>query len=384
MNAAESTPQAEALQGTFRNFPLSDLLGLVSQQKRTGVLHLSANDEQAIDVTFRKGLIIKAKKARPKARELFGNLLVEANLITDAQRSRAVDEQRRTLKQLGEILVDQGALSREELRTFINLQSQETLYQPFEWSDGAWKFTEVEQGDDFESMPPLDCETVVKEGLRRQAAWPALRRRFPSHTVAFKRVKPLPVPGSPSLVKAQKKGLVLGAKERRVYALAEPGVPLSSIIALSRIGEFETLSSASHLYDGGIRKVIVTAGDEVGDGRSLWSRLQGQAKNAALVILAMAMAAASVFLFQWRAAEADTGLAERSTAQREILEQAQHKRLSIAIEAYRQGHGTLPESLETLVDAGLLTPRDMSYPFRSHYVYRPQKDGTYLLLPPVR
>ena len=67
--------------------------------------------------------------------------------------------------------------------------------------------------------------------------------------MAFKRVKPLPVPGSPSLVKAQKKGLVLGAKERRVYALAEPGVPLSSIIALSRIGEFETLSSASHLYE---------------------------------------------------------------------------------------------------------------------------------------
>ena len=383
MNTAEPAPHAEALQGTFRNFPLSDLLALVSQQKRTGVLHLSADDEQAIDVTFRKGLIIKAKKARPKARELFGNLLVEAGLITDAQRSRAVDEQRRTLKQLGEILVDQGALSREELRNFINLQSQETLYQPFEWSDGAWKFTEVEQGDDFESMPPLDCVSVVKEGLRRQAAWPALRRRFPSHAAAFKRVKPLPVPGSPSLVKAQKKGLILGARERRIYALAEPGVPLSSIAAMSRIGEFETLAAASHLYDGGFLKIVVTASDE-GDGKSLWRKLQGQAKNAALVLVALTMAAAAVFLMQWRAAEDGAGLSEGDAALREIVESAQHKRLSIAIEAYRQSRGTLPGSLEELVDAGLLAPRDTSYPFRSRYVYRPQKDGSYLLLAPVQ
>lgn len=387
----EQPQKPTSLKGVFKTFPLQDLLLLVSQQRRTGVLHLTEGEDGAIDMTFREGMLIKAKKARPKARELFGNLLVEARLITDAQRALAVDEQRRTLKQLGEILVDMGALSREALREFVHLQTMEAIYQPFEWGpDGAWEFTEISLGDDFEGVLPMDCASIVKEGLRRRTIWPALRRRFKTQQVTFRRVKPFPPPGSPALVKAQKKGNILGARERRIYSLAEPGVSLANIVALSKVGEFESLCALDDLYDAGLIRLGPLQGMESSEARGgLLSNLRGKAGAIAFALATLALGAFSV----WRgmggtiggaAVGAPIGAQEGELAIQEILGGAQTSRISLAIETYRIRTGKIPGSLQDLVDMGLLSQRDMSYPFKAKYVYRPQKDGSYLLLPPLQ
>jgi hypothetical protein len=52
------------------------------------------------------------------------------------------------------------------------------------------------------------------------------------------------------------------------------------------------------------------------------------------------------------------------------------------LEVYRYETGVYPKSLETLVQAGLLTDRDIRFPCHQPYFYRVQ-DGGVLLLPPV-
>lgn len=374
--------RTETHQGSFKDFPLEDLLMLVAQQKRTGILHLSTSDDRAIDVTFRDGRICKAKRYRPKARELFGNLLVEARLITEQQRARAVDEQRRTLKQLGEILVESGALTREALRDFAALQTQEALYQPFEWSEGTWKFVEMEVGRDFESLPPLDCAAAIQEGRRRRANWPALRRRFNSEAMTFRRAKGLPPPGSPELLKLQKKGITLGAKERRAYALAEPGLPLSSIVALSKLGEFEALLSLANLCEGGFLKFGAEGHADGTRGRQRDLRAVANQALACLVLLCLAILLIHL-AHQRRAGQA---MRTGEASPRELIGQAQRQRIAGAIEAYRILHGALPESLDALVAEGLLWPGEERYPFETRYGYSPQPESAeaYLLLLPLR
>lgn len=378
--------QTETLEGSFKDFPLRDLLMLVAQQKRTGILHLSTTDERAIDVTFRDGLICKAKRYRPKARELFGNLLVEAKLITEPQRARAVDEQRRTLKQLGEILVESGALTREALREFATLQTQEALYQPFEWTEGTWKFVEMEVGQDFESLVPLDCAVVVQEGARRQLLWPSLRRRFSSSTATFRRVKELPPPGSPQLRKVQKKGISLGAKERRIYALTEPDLSISTIVARSRLGEFETLLSLNNLCEGGFLKLGVQgragAVDEGLDGHRQRRDLRSIVHQAFCACLLIGLTGLIGHMALQR--QAGQPLRPSEAALREILGNAQKNRIASAIEAYRIVHGVLPQNLDSLIDRGFLRPGEERYPFETRYSYQPQASGTYLLLLPLR
>ena len=45
-------------------------------------------------------------------------------------------------------------------------------------------------------------------------------------------------------------------------------------------------------------------------------------------------------------------------------------RIDAALEVYRLEKGSLPDALGELVDAGLLAPDDLRYPWRDEYYYR--------------
>ena len=377
--------QAETHEGSFKDFPIEDLLTLLAQQKRTGMLHLSTSGDRAIEVSFRDGRVCKAKRFRPKPNELFGNLLVSAGLITEQQRSRAVDEQRRTLKQLGEILVDSGALSREALRDFAALQTMEALFQPFEWTTGTWKFVAVEVGRDFEGLAPIECAAVVQEGTRRRAQWPSLRRRFHSNEASLRRLKCLPLPESPEFLKLQKKGISLGDRERCLYALAEPDRSIADIVARSRLGEFEALRALHTLCEVGLLKVVAR-------GRSRSRGVSGgvgQRRDLRSVVNAFLYACLLVGLTALVGHLALQRHARRTlwpneAAYREIVGTAQKSRLVSAIEAYRIAHGELPTDLSRLIETGYLQPGEDRYPFETPYGYSLQPGGDYLLLLPLR
>ena len=53
-----------------------------------------------------------------------------------------------------------------------------------------------------------------------------------------------------------------------------------------------------------------------------------------------------------------------------------------ALEVYRLERGEYPDALGRLVDAGLASGRDLSYPWSEPYFYR-RSEGRFVLLPPV-
>src|ERR1700755_2191922 len=92
-----------ALKGTLKDFGIADILQLIGQQQKTGTLHLK-NKDQAVDISFREGSIVRAESTGRK-KNLIGAMLVRAELITEAQLEQALETQRRTLKRLGDVLV---------------------------------------------------------------------------------------------------------------------------------------------------------------------------------------------------------------------------------------------------------------------------------------
>src|SRR5438270_11331945 len=119
-----------ALQGTLGDFSIADIFQLIGQQQKTGVLHLNGKDEE-VHISFKDGNVVKAESAARKRKELLGHMLVRAELISEAQLDSALEEQKRTLRRLGDILVSSGALPRESLKEMTHLQTTETLYRLF-------------------------------------------------------------------------------------------------------------------------------------------------------------------------------------------------------------------------------------------------------------
>ena len=88
-----------ALEGKIVDFGVADILQLISQQQKTGVLIVERRDD-SIEVLFWNGMIICAHPIAKAEKELLGEKLVKSGLITAEQLERALDFQENNLQHL--------------------------------------------------------------------------------------------------------------------------------------------------------------------------------------------------------------------------------------------------------------------------------------------
>ncbi len=388
-----------ALKGTLKDFGIADILQLIGQQQKTGVLSLT-NKGESVNVSFKDGNIVRAESTSRNRKDLIGTMLVAAKLITESQLEFALETQKRTLQRLGDVLVGQGSIPVEKFRTMVALQTSETLYRLFGWKSGHYEF-EVRDVDADGAFVPLRAESVLMEGFRRVDEWPVVKKRITSDAMTFEKVKELPPPAlekddfDAALDDAfaeQKKEVnkgefqSVGENERRVYELIGPGRTVTRIIELSMLGEFETSKALCNLINLEYAKGHAPAGEVVSvEGVSKLRTAVGVLGRIAvsmLVVGALLVAFTRVDVGSFRFGGSG-GTTYTDPAAQRFASNAQMSRLQTALEVYRLEKGELPNALIELVEAGLVNSDDVRYPWRDDYYYR--RDGSrYVLLPPLR
>lgn len=403
-----------ALTGTLRDFGIADILQLIGQQQKTGILHLKDKD-QAVNVHFVDGNVVKAESATRSRKDLLGSMMVRSGVLAEAQLERALEIQKRTLRRLGDILISEGMVPREIFRELYQLQTTETLFRLFHWKDGTYAFDQQEVDYDKEAISPIRSENVLMEGFRMVDEWPLIRRRISSYEMTFERLREI----APAMERAAPAGLSLperdpfddaldqafdeaeaagggggggegqgddervGSNERRVWHLVEAGATVQAIIDRSRLGEFETCKSLSNLVDAAYLKPVQPA-------RKGASPLAGSAIDlvgglrrmvAQLAVGAAVLVGAGVLAYLSLAAESASGYVFQERATQDLVAAAQRERLAAALEVHRLEHGEYPESLEVLAESGLVGGAEVSYPYGAPWFYRRAKQEYVLLAP---
>jgi hypothetical protein len=396
-----------ALTGTLEDFGIAEILQLIGQQAKTGLLHLHGRGEE-IHIGIADGCVVRAETAGRKARERLGNMLVRAELIGRHDLDRALDLQKRTLRRLGDILVEEGLLSKAALKEMTALQTTETVYRLFHWKRGTYAFEPGEVEWDRETVTPLRAESVLMEGFRQVDEWPLIRTRITSTAMTFERLRALDPAWAPGeraeprggdvdtafdalgVEPVERKGefASFGPKEQRIHALAEPGRTVEAIVDLSRLGEFETCKALLALVNLGYLRPVPPARRKGAVGTygrdGLGARLR---RGAARIVATVALAAALAGIAAWvdergLAAHGGAGAVGDNAAGR-FLARAQQARLRAALDVYRVERGEYPPSLGALVDEGLASPRDLRHPWSAEWYYRRTDEGRFVLLPPV-
>jgi len=399
-----------ALKGTLNDFGIAEILQLIGQQAKSGVLHLESGSDQ-VHITMAEGAVVRAEAAGRKVYEKLGNRLVRAGIMGQEDLEKALELQKRTLRRLGDILVEQGSVSVADLREMTALQTTETVFKLFTWKSGTYEFEPGDVEWDPAAVTPLRAESVLMEGFRQIDEWPLIRKRITSAAATFERVRPLePEPAaSPSATSddldraldglggaeggdggSDRADLALGRNERRVFGLVEPGRSVDRMVELSRLGEFETHKALLNLCNLGFLRVAPAAGPRAraaAPQASPWvARLKTVAIRAASTLL-LAVALAGLLAWLDRAGllwgDQRGRPVVRDTAPLRLAGRSQLDRLRGALEVFRLEKGRYPEQLEELVEAGLALPRDLRYPWSQAYHYRLDPEGRYLLLPPV-
>jgi hypothetical protein len=399
-----------ALSGTLADFGLPDIFQLVGHQQKTGVLLLK-DRELEVKIYFVEGNVVKAEQSSRDKNDLLGNLMVRAGVITADVLDQALATQQRTLRRLGDILIEMNAVDRPTLKDIARLQTTETIYRLFMWRKGTYEFTATPVDYDEQSYEPIRAENILMEGFRMVDEWPAVRKVIPSLNCTFTPVKPPPPPsasggddddllagmadafggegtgdhdvGGPAPRK-------VGEAERRVYPLVTTSRTVQDIIDLSRMGEFETSKALATLVQNGhLRVMMPNIAEKKSDDEPLSLRRTLAAAGPIITRVALyaVVAAAVGGLVRLASTEdvgifaSDAGPVVQRAALRDKAGDLVRLRLTQALETYRLEQGQYPQRLEQLVEKELITERELSLPYETRYAYRPTTDGYSLALP---
>ncbi|HEX8824284.1 MAG TPA: DUF4388 domain-containing protein [Archangium sp.] len=393
-----------AITGTLKGFGIADILQLIGQQQKTGVLYLKSKD-QDVQVYFLDGNIVRAESITRKKKDLIGNMLVRAELITEQQLTTALETQKRTLKRLGDVLTTSGFITAEKLKQMMQLQVTETLYGLFSWKAGSYEFKVEDVQADDDSIKPLRAESVLMEGFRMVDEWPQVRKKISHEAMTFEKLKELPAKVAQdddfdasfddafSEAKEEKKDenkgefKSIGSAERRVYGLIAAGRDVRKLVDLSGLGEFETCKALVNLLNLDYIRAIQPTGRAASvGGASLLVRVGGMVARG--VVTMMVLAALGFVGSRLKPDTWDLGDESASSyadpATQRLVGRAQQARIQAALEVFRLEKGALPERLEALVEVGLLQREDLRYPWRDDYYYRRTSERQFILLPPLR
>jgi tetratricopeptide (TPR) repeat protein len=217
-----------AIKGSLREASLPDVLQLLAMGQKTGCLSVTDRNNFGY-IYFDRGRITYASIVN--RRDRLGDTLVKAGAITQRELDTAVELQATQYrnKRLGEILIEQQILSREELHRYIRIQIEEAVYYLFTWAQGTFSFEADMRPDDHDVLVSINPESLLLEGARRVDEWSLIEKKVPSFDIIFELDRGRVAVSDAQLTPAQEHLIPLIDGRRDVTAL----------IDASGIGEFE-------------------------------------------------------------------------------------------------------------------------------------------------
>jgi predicted regulator of Ras-like GTPase activity (Roadblock/LC7/MglB family) len=128
-----------ALEGNLEEFNIVAVLQTVASGGMTGTLTVRDATNKAV-IFFAVGCIVHAESTLEEDR--LGEILVRTRRVSQGQLDKAAQRQLRleSGKRLGQILLEAGLITRDDLVMAVQIQILEVMSQLLLWSRGQWRF----------------------------------------------------------------------------------------------------------------------------------------------------------------------------------------------------------------------------------------------------
>ncbi len=172
-----------AIKGSLREASLAEVCQLLSLGMKTGCLSI-ADRSRFGQIFFDRGRITFARIVN--RRDRLGDLLVAQGRLGEADVQEVLDRQlREPEKRFGELLVENGFVTHDELSHYIRVQIEEAIYHLFTWSRGQFYFEAGQRPDASEMLVSVNAESLLLEAARRIDEWSLIEKKIPSFDLVF-------------------------------------------------------------------------------------------------------------------------------------------------------------------------------------------------------
>ncbi len=384
-----------ALEGTLSDFGLADIFQLIGLQKKTGVLTLR-NDKEEARILFMNGLVVGADTNSQKLENRLGRVLVKSNRISQGELEQALSIQAKTLQRLGQVLISKSFIKPEDLRDSLQTQVTQIIYRLFRWTDGEYHFRPERYVDyDQENFTPISSESILMEGVRMLDEWPMIERVIPDFDILVERTPrgrkvKLQIENNFSLdsgltesFDSLLEGVMsdggdtehgeiesanLDHMQELVLKLVEGPTVVQDVIDRSGLNEFETCRCLYDLMGYGFVQRVTSESHE-GDYKYIEEERQ---IPIWIPISLLAILAGFSFFLSWNPLNQILPLPFQAAFrqnQYEVISRHYVEKISYAVDLYYLRQRELPKSLRQLVEQNYLVESDLIDPFGRPYDY---------------
>jgi hypothetical protein len=168
-----------AIEGPLRELALSDVFQLLDLSRKTGVLTITHESRhRPAVVRFDRGAVTGAELG--EGQERLGHLLLRAGKVTEGHVAQARRAQEAAPgRPLGEILVEQGSVSADDVKRQLRFQIEEAVYALIQWKDGYFRFEESAAHNGGGVGVRVPTESLLMEAARRVDEWSTLEPKVP-------------------------------------------------------------------------------------------------------------------------------------------------------------------------------------------------------------
>jgi len=225
-----------AIKGSLSEATLPDVIQLLSYSLRSGCLSVT-DGKNFGNIFIKDGKIIYATLLNRKDR--LGDMLLRKQNIDEVTLKSALEEQRRTNKRLGEILIEKGYITKEILENELANQIVETIFTMLTWETGYFNFEADLLPGSEEFLVQLSPQELLLEGARRIDEWRKIEKRLPPFETVL-------------AVKKDHGDVPLTNEEEKILTLIEGSRTIDDILKLSEFDFFETCRTIYALISAGI------------------------------------------------------------------------------------------------------------------------------------
>jgi hypothetical protein len=336
-----------AVEGTLDLFKLPEILQLVSQQKKTGILTVQGQQD-IVAISFLNGRIVAADALNQTLEEGLSQILVKEGWISAPDLARAASEHQTSGGRLIDLLVERRYVERAQLLEALRLQTYRLLEQLLRWSQGDFKFYSGDEVSYEEGFVPIPVEELLINMAPSEAA--AVRPRpvpvAPPPAPPSAAPPPRPVAVPPAVGEMVPfPGPRSAPAAPRLAATPSPS-PVSTIVPIIPPDAVEAA--------GPFRKMKVEARPAPPPSLGWVGRSLAVLLAALVVVTLLRLPDSLVLPFPWQEHERETLVRDQRTAL--------YLKIDRAAKTWFLLKGSFPDHLQDLVAAGLLSPADLRDP----------------------
>ncbi len=167
-----------AFMGELSDIGVADLLYLLAIRRQTGKLTINTQGDE-VGLFLDRGRMVLVTSSNLTLR--LGRMLIRLGFISNDQLREALrfQELTRTARPIGELLVERGVITTDELARCVEEQCIEILARVISASDGVFLFDRGAAPATKTAIVPLNSDRIMLEATRRTDDLTTLRAQLP-------------------------------------------------------------------------------------------------------------------------------------------------------------------------------------------------------------